>query len=218
MPNYLAQQYAQLIASNPLVKRFLDVIGWAEGATYNTGYGNRQIGSLASHPYAPCSFTRSGNINPVGCQDRTATSAAGKYQFQRGTWEDAKRALGLTDFSPESQDLAALWLIDKKRGALPDVIQGNVTSAVMKLRNEWESFAVRPLSSIVSKFGGQGSVSAPNVANTYGAQSQTVSLESKRQENWNRFNSFIGTTSITSQQRYMIAFAILVIIFIFAFA
>jgi muramidase (phage lysozyme) len=50
----------------------------------------------------------------------------------------ARNALGLPDFSPASQDRAALYLVEK-RGALEDVKAGRLAQAVSKCRNEWAS-------------------------------------------------------------------------------
>jgi len=199
--NYTAQQYANLIRSNPYVRKFLDTIGWAEGADYTTGFGGRRIDSLAWHPYPQGAF-RHGS---------STTSAAGKYQFQRGTWERAARSLGLTDFSPQSQDIAALYLVDKDGGALSDVAAGNVTSAVLKTRGIWESFVVRPLQSVIAHFNGSGSSNNGGAVNVkYG--------DNPLQPSFDRFNDYLGVKVVTPQQRYMFAFVLLIIIFIFAFA
>ena len=45
--------------------------------------------------------------------DGRFSSAAGRYQFTLTTWKEVSRELGLTDFSPESQDRAALHLARK---------------------------------------------------------------------------------------------------------
>ena len=51
------------------------------------------------------------------------STAAGAYQFINDTWNGAASALGLGDFSPRSQDMAAVWLL-QKNGSLADVMAG----------------------------------------------------------------------------------------------
>ena len=72
------------------------------------------------------------------------TSAAGAYQIVYSTWLTVRQP----DFSPYSQDNAAIELI-KRRGAYFDIIAGDIASAVPKLRNEWEMFK-QPKWSIVA--------------------------------------------------------------------
>jgi len=57
------------------------------------------------------------------------SSAAGAYQQIMSTWDDEKRALKLPDFSPRSQDLAAVDLL-RRAGAIPHIIASNLFRAV----------------------------------------------------------------------------------------
>lgn len=66
------------------------------------------------------------------------STAAGAYQITKTTWDWIKGPMKLADFSPENQDFAALGLI-AYRGALLDVVNGNLEKAIPKLRNEWTS-------------------------------------------------------------------------------
>lgn len=51
---------------------------------------------------------------PEGIGPGGTSSAAGRYQFTSDTWKEAAAALGLTDFSPASQDKAAWWLAQRE--------------------------------------------------------------------------------------------------------
>lgn len=139
------------------VRAFLSMIDYAEGTSvggrdpYRTCYGYRHtITDLAFHPAElrgpagqqwrewsgeklPDEVCRAAGKLP-GC----VSTAAGRYQIIRPTWLDAKRALALTDFSPASQDAAAVYLI-RKRGALDDVKRGRLADAVAKCAPEWAS-------------------------------------------------------------------------------
>lgn len=129
----------------PRVRAFLDVIAFAENSGYgsifekNGGYNimftGKTFTSYADHPKIKF---RSGSL---------VSNAAGRYQFLSGppapTWENAKKALGLPDFSPISQDKAAVWLI-QNRGAYNDVLQGSFDSAISKLNTEWASLPGSP--------------------------------------------------------------------------
>lgn len=66
------------------------------------------------------------------------SSAAGRYQFLRGTWDDLAKRLKLPDFSPRSQDLACIGLF-KQCGAYADIVAGNFDVAVRKARTLWAS-------------------------------------------------------------------------------
>ncbi|PJI34326.1 glycoside hydrolase family 24 protein [Acinetobacter pseudolwoffii] len=127
------RQELEKALSNPNVRKMLDVIANAEGVKhgYNTIFGNERSDDLKAHPNVKKEFTQTDG-------KKNSTTAAGRYQFLKGTWDSVSKKYGLTDFSPKNQDLAAVALI-LGRGALGDVIKGDFTKAVGKLGGEWAS-------------------------------------------------------------------------------
>lgn len=108
-------------------QKFLDFIGKAEGADYNTIVGGGKFDSYTQHP------------NVVGLRTAEGPStAAGRYQILNSTYKDVAPNLGIKDFSPESQDRIAIELI-KRAGALEDVQSGNYQAAIKKLGGTWAS-------------------------------------------------------------------------------
>lgn len=121
--------------NNPNVRKVLDFISTAEGADYDTGFGGTKI-SLDKHPNETKYFR-----NKEG--KRLPTTAAGRYQFIGSTYKNLSNRLGLNDFSPASQDLAAVELI-KEKGALDDIVKGDITTAIKKLNTTWSSLPDSP--------------------------------------------------------------------------
>lgn len=119
---------------DPNVQKFLNLISQAEGTDthgYNTLFGGGRVESLADHPRQLFDFKETtGNPNK--------TSAAGRYQFLQGTWDEQAKKLGLPDFGPQSQDLAAVNLL-RERGILPHILQGDFDTAVNKSGKIWAS-------------------------------------------------------------------------------
>jgi muramidase (phage lysozyme) len=113
----------------PEVRAFLDLIAYAEGAHYDVMFTGKRFSSFADHPRIK---NRSGGL---------VSDAAGRYQFLASTWDGVKKKLGLKDFSPASQDLAAVQLI-RGRSALKYVEQGTkgLKQALDLLSYEWASF------------------------------------------------------------------------------
>ena len=66
------------------------------------------------------------------------STAAGKYQITKHTWEACQGALNLPDFGPQSQDAAATLLI-KQKGALDAVNGGRVADAIALCHEVWAS-------------------------------------------------------------------------------
>jgi muramidase (phage lysozyme) len=150
---------------------FLMTIREAEGTAgpngYRTMFGHRLFSGFADHPRQPMQFTD-------GAGRRLWSSAAGAYQFMAispipgggttrvDTWDRLQRKLGLMDFSPESQDRAAVELIDEA-GALADAKAGRFEAAVSKVRRTWASLpgagyaqAERSLAWLAAKFTNAG--------------------------------------------------------------
>ena len=114
------------------VRAFLDMIAYAEGTGrlgeggYNVLFGGSTFDGYADHPRVRVPFRD------------TYSTAAGRYQILSRTWDGLRAKLGLPDFSPASQDAAAVELI-RERGALNDVKAGRVAQAVGKVAKVWAS-------------------------------------------------------------------------------
>jgi len=122
--------------ADPRAQVFLHGLSAAEGTAqhenpYAVSFGGSTLSDLSAHPGTSRSFTQTDG-------KKNTTTAAGAYQFTKGTWDEAAKALNLTDFGPESQDKAALYLAHK-HGALDDILSGNFRPAVDKLGGEWAS-------------------------------------------------------------------------------
>jgi lysozyme len=105
------------------------------------GYTNT-IKDFAEHP-AITGEWRGGKLSDAMCAGAglgpgCVSTAAGKYQIIKRTWISVRDKLGLRDFSPESQDRAAIELL-RQRGALGPLGRGDFAGAVAAARKEWAS-------------------------------------------------------------------------------
>ena len=78
-------------------KYVLDTIASGEAHDYNTLYGGHKFKSTKDHP----------NIAVPIPGTTLKSTAAGRYQLLKSTWDSEKSKLGLEDFGPEAQDAAA---------------------------------------------------------------------------------------------------------------
>ncbi|MDR9620035.1 glycoside hydrolase family 104 protein [Acinetobacter baumannii] len=132
-----SQQLMQLM-NNPNARKMLDLIAAAEGVKYgyNTLFGNQRIDNLSAHPNIKKPFKQTdGQIK--------YTTAAGRYQFLKDTWDGLARQYGIKDFSPQSQDFGALALL-AQNGALPYVLKGDFNTAIKKSGSTWASLPTSP--------------------------------------------------------------------------
>lgn len=90
-----------------VAKAWLGTVAGPESAgQYDVLYGGTQFADMSAHPGANIPITSGPNKGKT-------SSAAGKYQFLKPTWEEQAKKLGLPDFSPGSQDAAA-WNLSKE--------------------------------------------------------------------------------------------------------
>jgi muramidase (phage lysozyme) len=135
---------------------FLLMLQYSEGTigpnAYRMLYGGGLTNSYAQHPNT--AITKYG----------ITSTAAGAYQFLYRTWAGLQQELGLKDFSPTSQNRAAIALL-RRRGALADVLAGRFARAVYKSRKEWASLpgagygqsekSLQSLAAVYKKAGGR---------------------------------------------------------------
>ncbi len=159
---------AEQAMRNTNTAAFLSLIGFSEGTNraadpYRVCYGYRHtVRDMSDHPAATGEWKGESLENLGPSYKGLVSTAAGRYQFILPTWRMCKRALNLPDFSPESQDKAAVYLISK-RGALDAVEAGDVATAVSLCRQEWASLPgagygqpERKLAQLVDVFTGAG--------------------------------------------------------------
>lgn len=114
------------------LRKFLMLITFTEGTDrqktpYNELFGFTNFEGFAKHPEI---LIKASNYS---------STAAGRYQILKGT----AKMLKMKDFTPESQDLAAIKLI-KNAKAYDDVIAGNWEKAIEKTNKVWASLPGSP--------------------------------------------------------------------------
>lgn len=131
------ENFEKLLGS-PNVQKMLNLIANAEGVKhgYNTLFGNERLNDLSWHPNVKKEFTQTDGKKNV-------TTAAGRYQFLKDTWDGVAKQLGLKDFSPKNQDIAAVALL-AQNGALSSVLKGDFKTAVQKSGSTWASLPSSP--------------------------------------------------------------------------
>jgi len=140
MKNPKKIQFLENALKSQNVQAFLKVIRKCEGTDAEDGYSylfgsnprnKRRFQDFSKHP--KLSF-------PFG---KTTSSAAGAYQIMGYTYDDLVKSLGITDFSPKSQDLMACERISY-RNCLQKVIDGKFSESIYGCNKEWASLPGSP--------------------------------------------------------------------------
>lgn len=99
---------------------------------YDVIYGGTTFSDYSKHPQVRIPF-----FNPA-TQKNDYSTAAGAYQINFPTWKMILGYAGNGDFSPASQDAAAVWLL-KINGALAAIVDGDFDTAVKLASKTWAS-------------------------------------------------------------------------------
>ena len=137
MPAAVAALLYTIRASEHVYPRDVD-----NDAAYQIFYGGARFNDLSDHPVntgemkpvkLPDAMCRAAGFGP-GC----VTTAAGAYQIIRPTWNRLRDKLGLADFSPASQDRAAVELLEES-GAMELLGLDDVQGAIRAASKVWAS-------------------------------------------------------------------------------
>lgn len=136
-PEGVAQSDAQAVTNSATpdqrVAAFLGLIRKFESnGDYSVLYGGGHFSDYSEHPNVRVPFTDgNGNAN--------YSTAAGAYQINFPTWNtEIQPALDLPDFSPGSQDQAAVYLL-QKIGAYDAAASGDIDTALRLASKRWAS-------------------------------------------------------------------------------
>ncbi len=118
-------------------KALHDSLAFAEGTEgrnkdgYNVFFTHRTFSSCARHP------------NKTHCAGSLCSTAAGRYQFLKRTWDSVARGTGARNFEPETQEKGAEYLIKTvRRVNVPSgraMTASEFSNAMSKLSYEWAS-------------------------------------------------------------------------------
>jgi muramidase (phage lysozyme) len=178
----------EALLDNQQVQNFLALIRQFEaGGRYTTKFGGGDFTGGLNQSDFPFAQARTRTWSPTLGRFVT-TAAIGGYQYEPRTWHSVANANGLTDISARNQDIGAVSLL-RMRGALPDVMSGNLMGALTKVADEWEIFKValtqKPqlLSQMQQFYGQRGGFAASlsDPSNSLSLEKQLFEAEKQRE-------------------------------------
>jgi muramidase (phage lysozyme) len=119
----------QTSLANPYVKAFLDTTAEAEGGDYNFKYG--AVAGKKNDPWRFDDFSTHPGAGFGG-----SSTAAGRYQITIATWREMGGNMGLTDFSPQAQDLMAVDIMRTDK-VLSSLEAGDIQPVLKRESGRW---------------------------------------------------------------------------------
>lgn len=130
----LEENEAYLADAN--VAAFLKAIAEAEGGGYDFKYG-----AVKGKRNDPWRFTDTSTHPGPGFGGHT--TAAGMYQITIDTWRDHGGKMGLTDFTPKTQDLIAVEML-RSLGVIGNIAAGDIVGAMPQAAKKWAALPMGP--------------------------------------------------------------------------
>jgi muramidase (phage lysozyme) len=118
------------------VSAFIKAIAEAEGGGYDFKYG-----AVKGKRNDPWRFTDFSTHPGAGFGGRL--TAAGMYQITVDTWREHGGKMGLTDFSPKTQDLMAVEML-RSVGVIDKIKTGDVAGAMAPAAVKWAALPKGP--------------------------------------------------------------------------
>jgi len=124
---------------------FLDMIGYSEGTVHIPGSDDGYltiVGSTRKNPILMSGY-KDHPRRVIDLGHGLKSTAAGKYQILQRNYDAYKEHLGLSDFSPQSQDKIAIHLLYECK-AIKLILAGQFAKAVHACRSRWASLPGSP--------------------------------------------------------------------------
>lgn len=122
--------------ADPNVAAYLKAIAASEGGGYDFKYG-----AVKGKKNDPWRFTDTSTHPGAGFGGRT--TAAGMYQITVDTWRQFGGKMGLSDFTPNTQDLIAVDML-RTIGVIDKIKAGDVAGAMPKAALKWAALPEGP--------------------------------------------------------------------------
>lgn len=120
------------------INAFLNMIGEFEShGDYTVLYGGGHFTNFSAHPNVHVPFYNPRKAGAAGVPNDYST-AAGKYQINKPTYDTFAPRLGVTDFSPVTQDMLAYAILNSV-GADSAIANGDLATALALASRKWAS-------------------------------------------------------------------------------
>lgn len=126
----------EALLAEPNVAALLKAIAQAEGGGYDFKYG--AVKGKRNDPWRFSDFSTHPGPGYGG-----ETTAAGMYQINIATWRQHGGNMGLSDFSPKTQDLIAIEIL-RSINIVEKIKEGDIASAVGPSSRKWAALPMGP--------------------------------------------------------------------------